>query len=317
MGGGSWDTHSYTSNAADRKANKVDDFAYTRSATKVHKNLDPLRINKKADSKLESRDSKEHPNSTPVLISFDVTGSNINRAVVAQKKLPALMDLLKKYLPDAQVAFAANDDYKVEGTNSIQISEFESDNRADDHLRKIWLVGNGGGNSQESYELILYAAARKVSLDSIDKRGKKGYLFMYADERIPTSVLKGEVKDVFGDALEADIPVKEIIEEAQRNFNVFLLWPHGGYIPDARAQYEKLFGEDNVITLEDPSLICEVIASTIGLFEDRATPASLVTDLVAVGVSDKDAKAVSKSLKKIEKGEELAVAGGGKKAKRV
>ena len=261
----------------------------------MHDNLDPLRINKKPFGKLESRDSAEHPESNPVLVCFDVTGSNKARAVDAQKKLPNLMDLLNKYLTDPQVAVAANDDYKVEGRNAIQISDFESDNRVDDHIRNIWLVGDGGGNFGESYDLLLYAAARKVVLDSVEKRGKKGYMFMYADEPIFNFVEKDEVAAIYGDDIQGKIPIEEIIEEARRNFNVFVIWPDGGYT-DAREKYVKLFGDEFVLTLQHANLICELIASTIGLYEAKATPDTAVTDLVAVGVPDHDAKALVKSV---------------------
>lgn len=314
MGGGSWDSGSYHSSKATRAATGKADFEYTQTATHVHANLDPIRINKKPFGKLESRDSEEHPNSTPVLVCFDVTGSNIERAVDAQKKLPGLMDLLNKYLKDPQVAVAANDDFKFVERNSVQISDFESDIRVDEHIRNIWLVGIGGGNNGESYDLLLYAAARKMVLDSVEKRGKKGYLFMYADEPIFDHVDKQEVKAIFGDTIEADIPIAEIIEEARRNFDIFLIWPRGGY-DSAHQQYKDLFGKESVLVLQDANMICELIASTVGLFETEATPDSIVTDLVAVGVDSKDAKALMKSIGNVAS---LATApAGGQKAARI
>ena len=313
MGGGAWDTGTYHSSTTTRAAKGVADFAYTATATTVHTNLDPKRINSKPFGKLESRDSDEHPLSNPVLVCFDVTGSNYKRAIDAQKRLPNLMELLNKYLSDPQVAVAANDDYNYAGLNSVQISDFESDNRVDDHIRNIYLVSLGGGNDGESYDLLLYAAARKVVLDSVEKRGKKGYLFMYADEPIFDKVSKREVEAIYGDTLERDIPITEIIEEARRNFNIFLIWPDGGYI-HAREQYVKLFGEESVLTSQHPNLLCELIASTVGLYESKATPASVVTDLVAIGVGDNEAKSLVKSMKHVTT-DSLATSGAGKAAR--
>lgn len=313
MGGGSWDSGAYHTSTATRKASGVADFAYTASATNVHTNLDPKRINSKPFGKLEARDSTEHPNSNPVLVCFDVTGSNRERAVDFQKRLPNLMELLNKYLTDPQVAVAANDDFKFVGTSAIQISDFESDNRVDDHIRNTWLVGIGGGNDGESYDLLLYAAARKVVLDSVEKRGKKGYLFMYADEPIFDHVDKHEVKAIFGDSIERNIPIAEIIEEARKNFNVFLIWPHGGY-DHALKQYKNLFGADSVLESQHPNLLCELIASTIGLYESKATPDSVVTDLVALGVGDNEAKALVKHVAHAATSS-LATSGAGKAAR--
>lgn len=312
MGGGSWDTGAYTSSKATRAATGVKDFAYTATANSVHVNLDPKRINGKPFGKLEARDSADHPNSHPVLVAFDVTGSNYGRAVDAQKRLPNLMELLNKYIDDPQVAVAANDDFGYT-SGPIQISDFESDIRVDEHIRNIWLTRMGGGNDGESYDLMLYAAARKVVLDSVEKRGKKGYFFLYADEPIFPEVQVNEVKAIFGDVIERNIPIAEIIEEARRNFNIFVIWPEGGYA-HAREQYKTLFGEDSVLTLQHPNLICELIASTVGLYEDKVTPDNAVTDLVAVGVSDREAKALVKHVSH-SAASSLATSGAGKAAR--
>lgn len=316
MGGGSWDSGAYTSSKATRAATGVKDFAYTATASSVHANLDPKRINAKPFGKLEARDSDDHPNSHPILVAFDVTGSNYERAVDAQGRLPNLMELLNKYVDDPQVAIGANDDFepmsRQRGSHDgcTQISDFESDIRVDEHIRNIWLTRNGGGNDGESYDLMLYIAARKVILDSVEKRGKKGYFFLYADEPIFPEVKIDEVKAVFGDTIERNIPIAEIIEEARRNFNIFVIWPEGGYA-HARDQYKTLFGEDSVLTLQHPNLICELIASTVGLYEDKVTPDTAVTDLVAIGVSDKEAKALVKHVSHAA-ASSLATSGAGK-----
>lgn len=314
MGGGSWDTGAYKSSSATRASTGVPDFAYTKSATSAHSNLDPKRVNTKPFGLLEARDSTEHPNSNPVLVCFDVTGSNSARAVDFQKRLPNLMDLLNKYISDPQVAVAANDDYKASGVNgAVQISDFESDNRVDDHIRNIWLVDNGGGNDGESYDLLLYAAARKIVLDSVEKRGKKGYMFMYADEPIFPEVSKSEVLAVYGDKIQKDIPITEIIEEARRNFNIFMIWPKTSSYRHAYEQYVKLFGAEFVLESQHPNLLCELIASTVALYEEKATPDSVITDLVALGVGDHEAKALVKHA--AHASASLAASGGGKAAR--
>ncbi len=314
MGGGSWDTGAYSSAKSTRAATGAPAFAYTKHATKAHANLDPRRINKKPFGLLEARDSTEHPNSNPVLVCFDVTGSNSARAVDFQDRLPNLMDLLNKYMADPQVAVAANDDYKVSGVNAVQISDFESDNRVDDHIRNIFLVDNGGGNDGESYDLLLYAAARKVVLDSVEKRGKKGYMFMYADEPIFPEVDKHEVLDCYGDKLEKNIPIAEIIEEARRNFNIFMIWPKTSSYRHAYEQYVKLFGADFVIESQHPNMLCELIASTVALYEDAAKPDAIVADLKALGVGDHEAKAIVKHVSHAA-ASDLATSGAGKAAR--
>lgn len=315
MGGGTWDSDRYVSDTASRRATSTPDFAYTATPAArfdVHDSFDPKRINKKPFGKLESRDSKEHPESNAVFLDLDVTGSNHTRAVDAQLALPNLMTLLPKYLTDPQVAIAANDDYNVEPARCIQIADFESDNRVDEHLRNLTLVGNGGGNDGEAYNLMMYAAARKTVMDCFEKRGRKGYFIMYADEpiysvtrsghdKITPFVMKNEVAAVFGDKIEGEIPIVEIIEELRRQYHVFVIWPDGGYV-HARDQFVELFGEESVVTLQHPNLICECIASIIGLNEERVSPADIKKDLLTVGTSAKAADSIVTSLAVIAKG---------------
>lgn len=268
MGGGKWDNATYNNASSTRAAKGISDFAYTASATTAHPSLDPKRINTKPFGKLESRDSAEHPQSNAILVSFDVTGSNQTRAMDAQKALPKLMDILHESLSDPQVAFAANDDFKAVGTRgAVQISDFESDIRIDEHLRNIWLVGHGGGNIGESYDLILYAAARKTVIDCWEKRHKKGYLFLYADEPFMHKVERHEVLQVFGDNLEQDLPIADIIHEAREQYTIFLIWPANSSYRNALDQYKLLFGPEYVLELQHPNLICELIGGTVHAYE--------------------------------------------------
>lgn len=291
MGSGTWDKATYHSTKSTRAASGVDDFAYTKHASSAHPNLDPKRINKKPFGKLESRDNPEHPESVAVLVNFDVTGSNRDRAVDAQLALPKLMDMLHETLPDAQVAFAANDDYKAVGTNgAVQISDFESDIRIDEHLRNIWLVGNGGGNNGESYDLILYAAARKTVIDCWEKRHKKGYLFIYADEPFMEAVDRHEVKQVFGDNLERNISIEDIIHEAREQYTVFVIWPSSSPYTQSKVQYQRLFSNDYVLELQHPNLICELIGGTVVAYEKYlkatgSTPGDLHKPSIALPAS--------------------------------
>lgn len=314
MGGGRWDSVSYNANNTTmlRKAKLTGrsyaDVAFDYSNSEqaqvkkqVHPSLDPARINKKPFQKLESRDSAEHPESIAIMLCFDVTGSNYSNAVVAQQKLGGLMDMLNKYIADPQLAIAANDDFKVQRERCIQISDFESDNRVDNHIKNTILVRDGGGNMGESYDLLLYAAARKTVLDCVEKRGKKGYLFFYADEPFMKEVDKDEVSYVFGDDLKKDIKIEKMIEEAQQLYNVFVIWPENGYV-QARDQYVKLFGKSNVLTLQDPALICELVGSVIAINEEKiGSSADMQKELLAVGTSKEDAKRIIDIASKIKR----------------
>jgi hypothetical protein len=136
---------------------------------------------------------------------------------------------------------------------------------------------------------------------------------MYADEPIFDHVSKADVKTVFNDTLESDLPIAEVIEEARRNFNIFVIWPEGGYA-HAKEQYVRLFGDESVLVSQHPALICELIASTIALYEEKVTPASIVTDLVAVGVDHSTANALVKVSSRVSDSS-LAATSAGKAAR--
>jgi len=298
MGGGRWDSTSYRSAATMRSSKGIADFEYSQKATQdtpIHPNLDPTRIRNKPFAKLESRDSIEHPNSKAIFVGIDVTGSNHANAIIAQKKLPNLMDLLKKYLDDPQILMAANDDYyEVGPSRAIQISDFESDNRIDEHTRNIILVGQGGGNDGESYDLLLYAAAHKTVIDCYENRGERGYLFLYADEPIFKTHDPSQVKAVFGDDPPQTRMIEDTIAAVKKMYNVFILWPTKGY-RHAREQYVKLFGEQCVVDLQNPAMICEMIGSLIGFTEDKLHSAEeAANDLVATGATADEASSISK-----------------------
>lgn len=310
MGGGSFDSASYYSSATTRKSAGIDDFAYSKTSRTIHDTLKATRIKDKVFGVLESRDNAEHPESNAIIVCFDVTGSNVSRAREAQKTLPGLMTLLEKYISDPQISAAANDDFESDPDLCFQMSEFESDNRIDDHIRNIKLVGQGGGNHMESYDLILYAAAFKTKTDCFEKRGKKGYLFLYADEPIPKNLDKHQVKHVFGDVIDENYTIEALVAKAQEQYEIFVLWPVGGYT-EARAQYVELFGEENVITLQHPNKISEVIGMTIGFNEGKLDAATALVDLASVGVSSSAAHSIVTSLSTISDRKAVGKCNGG------
>ena len=190
MGGGSWDSGMYDDATYDRVSSGVDDFDYTNKVragaeSGIHTTLDPKTVagpsSQLAGKNVrESRDSDEHPESLPVAIIFDVTGSMGGIPRMLQKKLANLMDVItqKAGVPDVQVLVGAvGDSYADE--YPFQVGQFESDNRFDEQLRNIILEGGGGGQVMESYGLAYRFAAYHTATDAFDKRGKKGYSSAY------------------------------------------------------------------------------------------------------------------------------------------
>lgn len=267
MGSGTWSTDVYDAAAHYRAATGASAFAYSDGgATTVHANLDPFGVTVR-----ESRDGDEHPDSLALAVLFDVTGSMGHVPRTLQAKLPELLGLLmrKGYVEHPQILFGAVGDATCDRA-PLQVGQFESDNRMDDDLGRILLEGGGGGQLTESYELALYFMARHTVLDCLDKRGRRGYLFLIGDELAYPKVKASEIRRFVGDEVSEDIPIAAVIAELRRKYDVYFIIPEGAYHAADRRLADFWRGHlgQNVIRLDDLDAVCETIALTVGLAED-------------------------------------------------
>jgi len=298
MGSGIWSTDVY--DAADRYRRRTGKSAFSYSdsgARKVHPALDPR------DALRESRDSAEHPQSTPIAVLFDVTGSMGHVPRVLQSKLPQLLGLLLRqgYAKDPQVMFGAIGDATCDRV-PLQVGQFESDNRMDDDLGRIVLEGGGGGQMMESYELALYFMARHTATDSWDKRGRRGYLFIIGDELAYPAVKTAEVSRLIGDGLGEDMPVRQMVDEVTARWDTYYLLPAGSHYAGNRKVldfWRGLLGQ-NADELDDLDAVCETIALTVGLGEQAIDLDAGLRDLDRAGSTA--TRTVSKALAQVGSG---------------
>ncbi|GAA4491816.1 hypothetical protein GCM10023191_026330 [Actinoallomurus oryzae] len=267
MGSGNWSTDVFNANAHYRAANGISAFAYSDGGARaVHEDLDPYGVTVR-----ESRDSDEHPESLALAVLFDVTGSMLTVPRTLQSKLPDLLGLLmrKGYVEHPQILFGAVGDATCDRA-PLQVGQFESDNRMEDDLGKILLEGGGGGQMTESYELAMYFMARHTAMDCLEKRGRRGYLFLIGDELAYPKVKAREIGRVIGGEPGEDVPLASIIAELKRKFEVYFIIPEGAsHSRDGRLlDFWRGHLGQNVIRLDDLDAVCETIALTVGLAED-------------------------------------------------
>jgi hypothetical protein len=164
-------------------------------------------------------------NPTPIVIVMDVTRSRGNDARLVHAKLPEFVMNIQKDGPveDPEVCFAAVGDAKSDRA-PIQIGQFETDNRMDDHLENIWLEEGGGGSGQESYELMAWYFAHRAEIDVVEP-GKKGFFFFFGDEGFYPQVSKSEIERIFGVEVPKNLKSREVFQLLQTRFNVFLIYP--------------------------------------------------------------------------------------------
>lgn len=289
MGGGSWDTAAYTSAATSRRETGQADFGYHDDVRKgrakgIHPELDPRLIAKSITGVRESRDSDEHPNSVPIMIAFDVTGSMGRIPLVMQQKLPKLMDtiLAKTSVADPQILMSAVGDYHSD-QYPVQVGQFESDNRFDEQLRNIILEGNGGGQGMESYGHTFYVANNLLATDAWEKRGKKGYLFTIGDERFWPELSAKELNDVYDIGAEVGVQVSDLIAQSKERWEIFHIVPTQTQYRGANASFWREHLDERVIELDDMDLVCETIAGAISMMESATQASTAMSDIGLTG----------------------------------
>ena len=305
MGTTRWSDDHYRDRAKLRARTGKDAFEHdhairTGAADRtVHPKMNPRGVRVR-----ESRDSDAHPQSHAVAVLLDVTGSMQQVPRILQAQLPKLMGLLirKGYLEHPAILVGAIGDATCDRA-PFQVGQFESGIEIEEDLGKLYLEGGGGGHITESYELALYFMARHTAMDCYEKRGQRGYLFVIGDEIPYANVKRKEVRAIIGDGLQASIPVEEVIAELQRNYDVYHVLPKmtsNWSNPAVHRRWVELLGQ-NALRLEEPSAICELIASTIGVAEGKVDLEHLTDDLREAGSSAAVAQAVRSSL--VEVGE--------------
>jgi len=250
----------------------------------------------------ESRDSKDNPNSTALIVGLDVTGSmSCVLDAMARKGLNTLATEVydRKPISDPHIMCMGIGDAEAGDRAPLQVTQFEADLRIAKQLEKIYLEQGGGGNCYESYALAWYFAARHTSIDCFEKRGHKGYLFTIGDEE-PTPYLRVEdIERVFGYKPQADVQMDQLLTEASRQWEIFhVIVEEGNH---CRSAPDKVFGKwsaalgQRALHLADHTKLAEVIVSAIqineGVDSDKVMKSWDGTTAIVVG---KATKALSK-----------------------
>ena len=271
MGSGKFDsfssTHAYAAFTASTVGKGTDEVYASRA---MHDSLNPKRVRVR-----ESRDSVDNPQSTPIIVGLDVTGSmGILADNIARTGLGVLFNsiLERKPITDPHLMFMGIGDANCDRA-PLQVSQFEADARIIEQLASLYLEHGGGGNNFESYNLPWYFAAFHTEHDSIEKRGKRGYLFTVGDEQAPEPLTKEQIKHFIGDDVEANLTTKDLLELAQRKYDVFHVVIKEGsharaFLPAVERTWRELLGQ-HVILLDDHSKLAETIVSAIEVTEGR------------------------------------------------
>lgn len=222
MGGGAWTTA--TACNYINTAYGVDNFDALRSlsttqiytAPSLAKELDPKGVIR------ECRDSQEHPETFPIILALDVTGSMGTAATNCAAKLNDIMTSLYGKVKDVEFLMMGIGDLSYDNA-PIQATQFESDIRILDQTTKIYFEAGGGPNSYESYTAAWYFGLHHTDLDCW-KRGKKGLIITMGDEPLNPYLPGKRLYRILGNNSQIDpedIDTEKLYEEVTKKFNVY------------------------------------------------------------------------------------------------
>lgn len=269
MGCGSWTTSSFASYSTSTKGATLDNLGMLRGMSdstqdvykqsKIHADLNPHNVMR------ECCDNEEHPNTVPVILALDVTGSMGSTAIEVAKSLNVIMTKLYDQVPDVEFCIMGIGDLAYDNA-PIQISQFESDVRIAEHLDKIYFEGGGGGNSFESYTAAWYMGLNHTRLDCW-KRGKRGIIITMGDEELNPYLGSRTLGYVTGDDLQGDVETCNLYKDVSEKFDVYHINVMHGYRNDAYAKsFRKTFvsviGDDHFFS-SDLNALPDVITKII------------------------------------------------------
>jgi hypothetical protein len=267
MGGSSFDYSSWSSTSATYKTKSV---SQTFTASKLDDSIDPSKMK---GGMRESCDSDANPNSTPIIIGLDFTGSmqQIPQYMISEGLGELFKEIYdRKPVSDPQVLFAGFGDVDAGDSAPLQVGQFESQcDLLIDGLEKFWLNGcGGGGNGYETPDLVYYFASMYTKTDSMLKHGKKGFLFTISDEPPAEKLRADSIERVFGTKAERDFTFSEIINDVCKSYIPFhIVMTQGSHVryhgvDSVVDPWKALLGE-HVIICEDYTKLSEIITSIL------------------------------------------------------
>lgn len=262
MGSGSWDSVAYTTSVRTLGFSNTTAMSYANvqevyRESNLHPLLNPYKVVR------ECCDSKEHPETIPVILALDVTGSMGRAATMCASKLDEIMSELYGKVKDIEFMMMGIGDLSYDDA-PIQTTQFESDIRIFDQTTKIWFEAGGGGNQFESYTGAWYFGLHNTKLDCW-KRGKKGIIITMGDEPLNPYLPGWKLAEVLGTPTQ-DVDTETLYKEVLEKFDVYHIAitnesSYTRYADKIKQTWGALLGQNLLIGTSDqlPQLISQII----------------------------------------------------------
>ena len=175
--------------------------------------MDPYKVMR------ECCDSDEHPDTLPVILALDVTGSMGGALLKTAASLNVIMQKILNEYEDVEFMVMGIGDLSYDRA-PIQISQFESDIRIAEHLDRLWFERGGGGNGFESYTAAWYMGLYHTRLDCWEK-GRKGILITIGDEPLNPYLPADRLAQITGDQVVRDVNTYALYRAVLEKYEIF------------------------------------------------------------------------------------------------
>lgn len=196
----------------------------------------------------ECANSDEHPNTIPVILALDVTGSMGEACSETAAALGVIMNSLYKNHKDIEFCVMGIGDLAYDDA-PIQMSQYESDIRIAEALDKIYMEHGGGGNGYESYTAAWYMGLYRTKLDCFDQQGRKGIIITMGDEPLNPYLPKTKLNNAIRGTEQADIETPKLYMLACEKFDIFHIAVdspndcYRSYANDIKSSFGPILGE--------------------------------------------------------------------------
>lgn len=274
MGSGSYSASTFCNYATSRgytydaTSDRISNHVYVEH--RMHSDLNPRGVIR------ECCNSAEHPDTVPVILALDVTGSMGRACDETAATISQLMKELYNKFKDVEVMVMGVGDFECDDA-PLQVSQFESDVRVAKQLDQIYMEHGGGGNGWESYTAPWWFGLYKTKLDCFDKQGRKGIIITMGDEPLNPELPAKVLKNYFGKA-DAEVKNHEYVYEtkalyklASEKFDIFHIAIddpndcYDRYKAGIHGSFKPILGENfKVSTIDNlKKTICDCITASI------------------------------------------------------
>lgn len=270
MGTSRWDDTAYQSYSATRSVMSREQIFKRRS---IDNGMNPKGVQFR-----EARDSEANPETTPIIVGLDVTGSMgyIPEYMVKDGLGRMVNEILERRpVTDPTVLIMGIGDAMMGDRAPLQVGQFESDLVIANWLEALYLEGGGGGNGVESYDLPYYFGAFHTRTDANELRNRPGVIITIGDEGPNPRTKREHVSQIIGGSIETDIQFNDLIQTVRQMYIPYhIIIAEGSHASTygaerLKADWMRYLGQ-NALVLSDHQMIAPLIVSILEIEAGRS-----------------------------------------------